>query len=288
MRRETALRVREVTFRYPGAERSALERVSLEVEEGGHVVILGPNGSGKSTLLRCMLGRVQPEAGEVAVLGRPVAQWPPRELARLVGVVPQEEHWIFPLAVEEIVSLGRYPHLGAWRQQGAADRAAVRRALERCDVRELRERRVDALSGGERQRVRIARALAQEPRILVLDEPTIHLDVRHEMEIFELVRGLVAESALTVVTVTHNLNLAARYADRLTLLHSGRLAAEGLPDEILTPRRLADVFDWPVAVERDSHGRLLLVPESGEHGGHGSTPRARPGAPAPYAGREKP
>lgn len=288
MTHETAIRVREVSFRYADAERSALDRVSVEIEGGGHVVIAGPNGAGKSTLLRCMLGRLRPESGAVVVLGRPVRDWPPRELARCVGVVPQEEHWIFPLAVEEVVSLGRYPHLGAWRQPGAADRGAVERALERCDVVALRKRRVDALSGGERQRVRIARALAQEPRILVLDEPTIHLDVRHEMEIFELVRGLIAESALTVVTVTHNLNLAARYADRLALLHRGRVAAEGPPSAILTPPRLADVFDWPIAVERDSRGRLLLVPESGIHDGPESAVRGTLGASARHADREKP
>lgn len=283
-----AIRVREVTFRYPGASGAAVDRVSLDIGAGRHVVILGPNGSGKSTLLRCILGRVRPQSGSVFLLDRPVGQWAPRELARLVGVVPQEEHWIFPLTVSEAVALGRYPHLGPWRREGPADGAAVERALERCDVAGLRRRRVEALSGGERQRVRIARALAQEPQILVLDEPTIHLDVRHEMEIFELVRALLADAGLTVVTVTHNLNLAARYADRLALLRSGRLAAEGPPEEVLTRARLEEVFAWPVAVERDSQNQLFLVPESGHRGGLGSSARIGAARRAGPTGREEP
>ena len=263
---EAAIRVRDLTFRYPGAPRAALHGVTLDVEAARHLVILGPNGSGKSTLLRCMLGRARPEAGASCVLGRPVAAWAPRELARLVGVVPQEEHWIFPLTVGETVALGRYPHLGPWRREGPADQTAVDRALARCDATELRDRRVETLSGGERQRVRIARALAQEPRILVLDEPTIHLDVRHEMEIFELLHTLVADAGITVVTVTHNLNLSARYADRLALLKDGALVAEGEPEAVLAPQLLQDVFDWPVTVEHDSLGDVLLVPRKSPSG----------------------
>ncbi len=268
----TAIFLRGVTYRYPGAARAAVESVDLNVREGTHLALIGPNGSGKTTLLRCTLGRLHPEPGEVRLLGRPIAGWGVRELARQVGVVPQEEHLVFPIRVREAVAMGRYPHLGPWRREGPGDREAVDRALDRCDVSELADRRVHALSGGERQRVRIARALAQEPRILVLDEPTIHLDVRHEMEIFELVRGLVAETGLTVVTVTHNLNLAARYASRVALLRAGSLAAEGPPGEILTPDLLEEVFGWPVAVERDSRGELLLVPESATRGG---SPRVR-------------
>lgn len=260
MRGPQAILLRRVTYRYPGASRPALQGVDLTIGEARHVALIGPNGSGKTTLLRCMLGRLLPEAGEISLFERPVWAWGARELARVVGVVPQEEHLVFPMTVRQAVAMGRYPHLGPWRREGAADRAAVDRALDRCDVLDLGSRRVDTLSGGERQRVRIARALAQEPRVLVLDEPTIHLDVRHEMEIFELVRSLVAEGGLTVVTVTHNLNLAARYAGHVALLGGGTLVAEGPPDEVLRPRLLEDVFAWPVAVEHDSQGALLLVP----------------------------
>ncbi|MGH7545289.1 MAG: ABC transporter ATP-binding protein [Gemmatimonadota bacterium] len=285
---QTAIRVRDLTFRYPGAPRAAVHGVSLDVEGARHLVILGPNGSGKSTLLRCMLGRARPQAGSVSLFERPLTEWGPRELARLVGVVPQEEHWIFPLTVREAVALGRYPHLGPWRREGPADQAAVDRALARCDATELRDRRVETLSGGERQRVRIARALAQEPRILVLDEPTIHLDVRHEMEIFELLHTLVADAGITVITVTHNLNLSARYADRLALLKDGALVAEGTPESVLTPRLLQEVFDWPVTVERDSQNQLFLVPESGYRGGLGAPPGSQPRDALGPAAREEP
>lgn len=263
-----AIMVSGLSYRYPGSERWALCEVSLTVEGSRHLVVIGPNGSGKSTLLRCVLGRLRPGRGDAVVLGRSAGAWRPRELARAVGVVPQEEALVFPMTVWEAVAMGRYPHLGAWRREGRSDRAAVERAIERCDVAELRARRIDALSGGERQRVRIARALAQEPRILVLDEPTVHLDVRHEMEIFELVRGLVAEAGLTVVTVTHNLSLSARYADSVALLKAGRLVAEGPPASVLRPEILESAFEWPVAVERDSLGDLVVIPRARIRDGH--------------------
>lgn len=266
MSRDAAIRANGVSYRYPGASAPAVRDVTLGVDGGRHLILIGPNGSGKSTLLRCLLGRLRPESGEVLLLGRGLGAWTPRELARVVGVVPQEEHLVFPMTVWEAVAMGRYPHLGAWRREGRADREAVERALERCDVQNLRPRRIDALSGGERQRVRIARALAQEPRILVLDEPTIHLDVRHEMEIFELVRGLVEESALTVVTVTHDLSLSARYADRIALLRAGALIAEGSPATVLEPGLLESAFGWPVDVSRSPHGELLVVPRGRRKG----------------------
>lgn len=249
-----------VTFRYQSAERPALNAVTLAVPQSAHLALLGPNGSGKTTLLRCMLGRLRPQAGEIVLEGRPIRAWKRAELAQAVGVVPQEEHFVFPMTVREAIALGRYPHLGSWRRESDRDRAAVDRALQRCDIWDLRRRRLSTLSGGERQRVRIARALAQEPRILVLDEPTIHLDVRHEMEIFELVRGLVTETGLTLITVTHNLSLAARYADKLALLKEGALVAEGAPADVLSPSLLEEVFSWPVGVEQDTHGQLLVIP----------------------------
>ena len=182
--------------------------------------------------------------------GRPVTEWPRRELATRIGVVPQEEELVFPLSVRELVALGRYPRLGALGREGAEDRAAIRRAMETCDVAELADRPVGSLSGGERQRARIARALAQEPGTLVLDEPTASLDIRHEMEILELAASLSA-GGVTVVLVTHAINLAARYATRLLLLDApprGRAAAEGAPGEVVTRERIAAVYGWPVAV----------------------------------------
>lgn len=240
-------RARNLRFRYPGAERDAVHNVNVSLAHAALYAVIGPNGCGKTTLLRLLLGALTPGAGEVVYSGRSVADWPRRALARQVGVVPQTEELVFPLSVRELVSMGRYPHLGPWRGEGAGDRAAVGAAMSRCDVGRLADRPVSTLSGGERQRARLARALAQEPDTLVLDEPTASLDVAHEMGIFELLRGL-ADSGTTVLMVTHNLNLAARYADRLLLLDEGRAIAEGAPPDVFNASTLETVYRWPIAV----------------------------------------
>ncbi|HEX2211699.1 MAG TPA: ABC transporter ATP-binding protein [Longimicrobium sp.] len=222
-----------VTFRYPESAHPAVLDLSLEIPSGATTAVLGPNGSGKSTLLRLLLGILNPTAGTAEFGGRRVGEWGRDALARAVGVVPQGEDSVFPVSVRELVGMGRYPHLGAWRREGDADRRAVEEAMRRCDVWALAARPVPTLSGGERQRARVARALAQEAATLALDEPTAALDVAHEMAIFELLRDL-GHAGKTVLVVTHNLNLAARYADRLVLLHRGCVAAEGTPAEVLT------------------------------------------------------
>jgi iron complex transport system ATP-binding protein len=257
-----------VVFRYPGAERAALDGVTLEVPAGACTAVLGPNGSGKSTLLRVLLGTLTPEAGAVRFRGRPLSQWTRGEMAREVGVVPQGEEAVFPVSVRELVAMGRYPHLGPWRGEGEADRSAIEVAMRSCDVEHFAERTLDTLSGGERQRVRLARALAQEPGALALDEPTAALDVAHEMEIFELLRHL-GHARKTVLLVTHNLNLAARYGDRLVLLDRGRIAAVGTPAEVLTRERVEGVYGWPVRIVAHpgpgpDAGAPQVVPLAGE------------------------
>ena len=236
-----------VTFRYPEAARPAVDCVSVEIPSGACTAVLGPNGSGKSTLLRLLLGTLTPQAGAITFRGRSISDWTREAMAREVGVVPQGEEAVFPITVREMVAMGRYPHLGAWRREGGADRRAIEEAMRRCDVLPFSHRPLSTLSGGERQRVRLARALAQEPATLALDEPTAALDVGHEMAIFELLRDL-GRSGTTVLLVTHNLNLAARYADRLVLLDRGRLAAVGTPAEVLTRETVERVYGWPVRV----------------------------------------
>lgn len=240
--------VRDLGFRYPGAPRPALAEVSFTVDPGTVLGIIGPNGSGKSTLLRLLLGALEPGSGAVYYEGRPLGSWTRRELARVVGVVPQREELAFPLTVRQLVAMGRYPHLRTWQREGAADRRAIDSALQRCDVDHLRDRPLGTLSGGELQRVLLARALAQEPRTLVLDEPTAALDIRHEMAIFERLAELAAQDGVTVVVVTHNLNLAARYADRLLLLDRGRTARTGTPAEVMDRETLERVYGWPLVV----------------------------------------
>ena len=237
---------RDLDYRYPGADRPAVRGVELAVPRGAFYAIIGPNGCGKTTLLRLLLGALDPDRGEVRYDDRPLDRWSRRELARRIGVVPQLEELVFPLTVRELVAMGRYPHLGRWRGEGPGDRRAVETAMETCDVAGLAPRSVATLSGGERQRARVARSLAQEPDTLVLDEPTASLDISHEMGIFELLRGL-ADTGVTVIMVTHNLNVAARYADRLLLLDRGRTAAEGTPGAVLDPGILEAVYRWPLA-----------------------------------------
>jgi iron complex transport system ATP-binding protein len=241
------LAAEHLTVRYPEAQAPAVDDVSFEAPPGRLLAIAGPNGSGKTTLLRALLGLVRPDGGAALVDGRAVSEWGREALARMIAVLPQREETVFPLRVREMVMLGRYARLGPMAAAGARDRDAVARALDRCDVLGLAERRVDQLSGGEWQRVRLARALAQEPRALILDEPTASLDVRHEMQLFELMRELT-DDGLTGIVITHELNLAARFADRILLLDHGRVMADGAPVDVLTPDLLARVFRWPVAI----------------------------------------
>jgi iron complex transport system ATP-binding protein len=250
----TGLRVR-----YTGLQPPALDGVDVRLEAGKLLAVVGPNGSGKSTLIRALTGAVRLESGEARLGDRPVTDWAPAEFARRVGVVAQREDPLFPLRVEDSVLLGRYAHLGPVAAAGPADLAAVREAMARCDLATLADRRVDALSGGEWQRTRLARALAQEPEILLLDEPTAALDIRHEMEIFELVRRLV-DGGLAGMIVTHQLNLAARYADQMLLLSAGRLVGSGRPAEVLRKDILGTVFGWPVAVTTWCDGSPQVVP----------------------------
>jgi iron complex transport system ATP-binding protein len=259
MDHELILDVRDVAYRYPGAGSDALAGVSMSARAGEVHAVLGPNGSGKTTLVRVALGVVPPRMGSATILGRSAATWSRRELARAVGVVTQREENLFPQRVRETVLLGRYAHLSLWGKEREEDAAAVRRALARCDAAALADRWIWTLSGGEYQRVRLARALAQEPRLLVLDEPTASLDVRHEMELFELVRALADRDGLAVVLITHQVNLAARFADRVLLLADGRAAATGTAAEVLTPEIVERVFAWPALIS-SFDGRPQVIP----------------------------
>ena len=240
-------RARELCYRYPDAGTDAVRDASLELGREEVVALVGPNGAGKTTLLLLLLGARRPRGGRIDFGGRPLETWSTGSLARRVGVLPQHEEPAFEVSVRELVAMGRYPHLGAWRRERPSDRAAVEQALERCGLVPLAGRPFATLSGGERQRARLARALAQGPEALVLDEPTASLDVASEMEMWELLRQ-EARAGRGVLLTTHNLNLAARYADRMLLLGGGRLLGAGRPGEVLTEDRVADAYGWPVRV----------------------------------------
>ena len=238
----------DLVIKYPEQSRPALNGVNMSVPSGSFYAVLGPNGSGKSTLMKGLLGVVRADQGRALIAERNIRKWDRKALARSIGVVSQSETVSFPITVREMVGMGRYPHLGPLEGESSKDQVAVHEALEVCDVTHLINRDLSTLSGGELQRVRIARALAQEPMALILDEPTSSLDIKHEMEILELLKQSVA-SGLTVILTTHGLDLAARFSDRMLLLSEGQVAVEGTPDEVVNEEALAEVYGWPVKVE---------------------------------------
>ncbi len=233
-----------------------LHDLGFALEPGTWVGLLGPNGSGKTTLLRT-LGGLLPYTGTLDVLGRPVRAWRPRELARRLAFVRQATALSFDFTVEELVLLGRAPHKGWLEGDTRADRARVREALARVDLTGFEHRSMLSLSGGEQQRVLLAQALVQEAEILLLDEPTAHLDVHHQFEFVQHVHGLVRQGH-TVIAAFHDLELAARFADRLVVLDRGHLAAAGPPQDVLTTSLLADVFRMDAELVRDDEGILHI------------------------------
>jgi len=248
----------DLVVRYPGQSTAAIDGVTMSVEAGSLYSVLGPNGSGKSTLMRAVLGTSRWESGRATLDGRPTTRWKRRELAQAVGAVSQSESVAFPLAVKELVGMGRYPHLGSLASTTRADRDAVDDALNACDLDGLADRDVTTLSGGEFQRARIARALAQQPSALMLDEPTASLDIRHQMGILELLRAS-ADRGITVLLITHSLDLAAQFSDRILLLSEGRVAAEGAARDVLQDDILSSVYGWPISVSEDPHTQTLRV-----------------------------
>lgn len=251
--------MRDVVHRYEGAEQNTLDHITLEIRSGSMVALLGPNGSGKSTLLHTMLGTLRPTGGMVMFRNHPIGVYARRDIAKEIGVVPQGE--IDPhFSVRDVVSMGRYPHLGPWQRERREDIEAVNSAMERADVLQFADRWIANLSGGERQRVRIARALAQQASVLVLDEPTTYLDIKHEMVTFGLLDTL-RDEGVTVVVATHNLNLAARFADHVVLMQRGSIEAEGLVEQILVSEHLSSVYDWSISVETLANGARQVIPQ---------------------------
>lgn len=257
------IEVESLVVRYPRAAAHAVAGVTLSAHPGHVTAIVGPNGSGKSTIVRAMLGRVAAESGSVRVAGQDTATLAPGAFARLVAVVPQRETPAFPAPVRDLVALGRHPHAHGFSRWTGADTAAVDRAIAQAGIEALVDRTSDELSGGEWQRVRIARALAQEARAMVLDEPTTFLDVGHEMAVFELLHRL-ARDGMAILLVSHQLNLVARFADTMVLLHRGVVAASGPPLAVMRGDILEQVYEWPLVVTRDpAVGAPALVPLRG-------------------------
>jgi iron complex transport system ATP-binding protein len=241
-----------------------LDGVCLAVGAGEIVGVIGPNGSGKTTLVRLLAGVLRPQAGHVTLDGARLDALPRREIARRLAVVPQDSALEFPFTALEVVLMGRAPHLPPLAFPRARDLAIAREAMTRLEVTAVEDRTLLQLSGGERQRVLLARALAQQPRVLLLDEPTTHLDLRHQTGIYDTVRGLARIEGVAVLSVLHDLNLAALYCDRLLLLARGRIVAEGPPEEVLVATRLADAYGVAVHVARNAAtGTPVVLPLPG-------------------------
>ncbi|MEV5970449.1 ABC transporter ATP-binding protein [Streptomyces sp. NPDC051921] len=244
------MRITAESLSWSVAGTTVVRGVSVDVAPGETVGLVGPNGSGKSSLLRCLAGLRVPDTGTVRYDGVPIGGWSARRIARRIAFVEQHADADSDVRVADVVGLGRTAFRDRWRGPDAMDRAVVAAALERVGLTPLAGRSWKALSGGERQRVHIARALAQQPYGLLLDEPCNHLDVRHQLELMQLLSG----TGRTVLVALHDLSLAARHCDRLLLLHHGRLVAAGAPAAVLTAERLAAVFGVDAELTTDSLG----------------------------------
>jgi iron complex transport system ATP-binding protein len=244
-----------------------VHELDLMIEPGAVTVIVGANASGKSTLLRGLARLLPPQAGRVTLDGRDIAGLPSRQVATVVGLLPQQPIAPDGIGVADLVGRGRYPHQGWFRQWSSTDDAIVAAAMAATDTLELAPRRMEELSGGQRQRVWIAMALAQKPDILLLDEPTTFLDVTHQIEVLDLLHELNHEQGTTVVMVLHDLNLAARYADRLVVMRHGRIVAEGSPTDVLTEQVVQEAFGLTARIIADPVcGSPMVVPIGRFHG----------------------
>ena len=238
-----------------------LNEVTLSIPRGSVTAVIGPNGSGKSTLLRTLARLLRPRTGAVLLDGAAMAGMSPGQVARQIAMLPQSPGTVPGMTVQELVEQGRYAHTGPLRMRSDRDHAAVERALELTSSNRFRHRLLESLSGGERQRVWIALALAQEPRILLLDEPTTFLDVNHQIQALNLIRALNREHGLTVVMALHDLNQASRYAERLVVLQNGRVVEEGPPAAVIREDVLASVFNVRAHIsDSPVDGALLCYP----------------------------
>ncbi len=268
--RPQAISAQDIAYEIEG--NTLLDGVDLHADRGQLVGLIGPNGAGKSTLLRTISGILRYRSGEVRLEGEDLRSLSPKEVAANLALVPQIAPYTYGFTSLELVLMGRYPHLGRFQIEGREDERIARDAMRLTETEQFADRTLDTLSGGERQRVFVARALAQQPRILLMDEPTANLDILHQLKVLDLVRQLVADG-LTAIAAIHDLNMAARYCDKLVLLNRGRVLAVGSPEEVLTPETIESAFDVHSAVYRDpATGALAisLIGPADEHSQNGT------------------
>lgn len=242
------LKIQGLNFKYNS--RLVLRDINLEVEEGEILTLLGPNGSGKTTLLRCIVRIFNPEEGDIFIDGKQISKIKREELAKWISYVPQNEHSSFPATVFDTVLIGRRPHLN-WNPSNR-DFKVVSTILHLLGLKEIALRDFNELSGGEKQKVLIARAIAQEPKIMLLDEPTSNLDLRHQLEVLEIVRNLAKEKGVSVIMATHDLNLVPRYSDKLVMLKSGKIFSMGTPEQVITSENIKSVYQVDATIYTQS------------------------------------
>ncbi|OYT43942.1 hypothetical protein B6U90_06230 [Thermoplasmatales archaeon ex4484_6] len=251
------IEVEDLRCAYNGSD--VLKGVDLEVEEGTFMGLLGPNGCGKTTLLRCITGSLRPRRGSVRIMGREISGWGRKELSRKLSIVPQDTSPGFDFSVEEVVAMGRYPHMGRFQLTDPDGGASVNRALRWTGLSELRSKKISMLSGGERQRAFIARAFAQDADILLMDEPTKNLDIRHSMDIMSLVRKKNGKEGLTILAVLHDLDLSVRFCDKVALMKDGKVYDIGPVRKVINEDSVGDVFDIDVKVHRGKHMHIEVL-----------------------------
>jgi len=236
------IEAREIKYRYSNNGNWVLDGFSLNIKQGEIVGIVGPNGSGKTTVLKLISKVLKPESGTILLMDRNIVSMKQKEIAKTIAVVPQGTTIAFPFSVREVVLMGRSPHLGFLKIERELDMKITDNAMALTDTLEIADRNIDELSGGERQRVIIARALSQEPKIMLLDEPTSYLDINHQVEIFDLIKRLNSEHDLTVLIVSHDLNMTAEYCDRLVFMKNGKVYKDGNPKEVITETNMREVY----------------------------------------------
>ncbi len=249
------IRIRGLEFSYSSIP--ALKDVTIDIHESEIVAIVGPNGSGKSTLLKCIERILKPQKGVILINGKDVKDFSQIEIARTVGYVPQSVKQFFPATVFEVVLMGRRPYLG-WRCS-KRDIEKVFEVLKILNIENIAMRDFNELSGGQQQKVLIARALVQEPEILLLDEPTANLDIKHQLEVMEIIKRIVRMNGITAIIAIHDLNLASKYADRIVMMKDGKVFAIGTPEEVLTSANIESVYDVKVRIIR-FNGKLYVIP----------------------------
>jgi len=252
------IEARNITFSYQQTQ--VLRDVSLTISPGEFVGVIGPNGAGKSTFLKLLMNILRPDHGGIYLKNRSIEQYSRKALAKILGYVSQSFQTAFNFTAFEVVSMGRHPYLAPFAGETAADRKVIRQAMAETDVWELRDRYFSELSGGERQRVVLASALSQEPEALLLDEPTTALDIKHQTRFYNILKHLQQEKGLTLLTVTHDINLAARYCRRLVVMKAGKIIADDVPEKIVTPGLIETVYEVPVeVVQHPVDGRPVLM-----------------------------